>query len=177
MSRHRCECGRPAVGTAAVLARSGRAARAGRPVARKGHPMCGACWRRANDSWFGNGGVAVARKDKDKKKGQEPASDDTMFLLQRLWAGDTVAVRDGVVVLVEVRSGKEHPADAAALDELEFGRRWVAGVCEGERVRVTFAGRQVLRMWLARVFPAEAGIRNTFGDELSFAGVPGRRTA
>jgi hypothetical protein len=54
--RHRCECGRPALVLPRVRANSSGNARAGRPVALRGHPLCFQCHRRGEDARHGRGG-------------------------------------------------------------------------------------------------------------------------
>ena len=49
--KHLCECGKPAIGFARLRGKSGRATRAGRPLGRKGHEMCPACWQKWCDKW------------------------------------------------------------------------------------------------------------------------------
>lgn len=101
---------------------------------------------------------------------EAPASDMVLRFLMRLWAGDTFQVEGGELVLVRVGTGERFAVPVGLLDELEYGRKWVRAVEPGQRVRLTSAGREALRRFLARVKPNERAARNGVGDVLVLRG-------
>ncbi len=75
--KHRCECGKPAIGFARTRGKSGRATRTGRPVSRKEHGMCPACWRKWCDRF------RMDRAEIDERTAMSKADLDALEAEQR----------------------------------------------------------------------------------------------
>ncbi|WP_439627528.1 hypothetical protein [Gemmata sp.] len=115
------------------------------------------------------------RRDRghDHRRPELPGDCTALRLLMRLWAGDTLDAVCGRLVLLRLGDPTDvFPIPTAALDELEYARRWVRAPEPGRPVALTAAGRAALAAWLRRVQPRARSVSNGRGDRIDLEAAP-----
>lgn len=97
-----------------------------------------------------------------------PADELTLLFLMRLWAGDTLTIINDDLHLVRVNGNPEDVfrIPLRLLDELEFERGWIRPPEVGQRVQLTYAGKQELTEFMRRRKPGQRAVENLAGERL-----------